>query len=83
MITTEELQAYRHIDIICQQCMGWGVITYPTTSTWHGGIGGSAMTPGVCNRCWGSGDAGRPWVSHRLFYDMKRVVERISESTKT
>jgi 8-oxo-dGTP diphosphatase len=27
------------------------------------GVGGSAMTPGVCDKCWGSGDNARPWAN--------------------
>lgn len=41
--------------IVCKLCHGNGQIVYGSTSTWRGGIGGAAMTSGVCNRCWGTG----------------------------
>jgi hypothetical protein len=50
----------------CGECSGLGVKTYGSTSTWRGGVGGQMMTAGVCNRCWGSGDANRPWPSWRI-----------------
>jgi len=40
----------------CETCHGSGVVTYGSTSTWRGGIGGCAMTDGVCDVCWGSGN---------------------------
>lgn len=57
---------------LCKMCQGYGTILYGSTATWHGGIGGAAMTTDVCNKCWGSGNAERPWPSHREFYSMKR-----------
>lgn len=59
----------------CKECGGSGVVTYGSTATWRGGIGGSAMTEDVCDKCWGSGDADKPWPSHREFYAMKRKEE--------
>lgn len=50
---------------VCGECMGSGIKTYPNTTTWRGGVGGQALTPGVCDGCWGSG-TDRPWPSHRL-----------------
>ena len=38
---------------------------YGSTATWHGGIGGAAMTWGICDYCWGSGDVNRPWADQR------------------
>lgn len=49
----------------CKHCVGLGVQTYGSTATWRGGVGGAAMTVGVCDKCWGSGDADRPWQSWR------------------
>lgn len=52
---------------LCRGCDGWGVKTYGTTSTWHDAIiSGQAMTDDVCDMCWGSGNADRPWPSHRF-----------------
>lgn len=39
----------------CPECGGSGTKAYGSTATWHGGIGGQAITSGVCDRCWGSG----------------------------
>ena len=49
----------------CERCDGLGVRVYGSTATWHGGIGGQACTLDVCDRCWGSGDEFRRWLSHR------------------
>ena len=50
---------------ICKTCDGWGVYAYPTTATWHGGIGGQMFTSDVCDECWGSGDITYPWPNRR------------------
>lgn len=50
----------------CDRCQGYGTYLYGNTATWRGGIGGAAMTTGVCDKCWGSGSASVPWPSHRL-----------------
>lgn len=68
-------QEWRGIDHPCKRCNGSGYIVYGSTSTYWGGIGGAAMTPGVCNLCWGSGDDARPWPSHKEFYTMKKKLE--------
>lgn len=53
---------WRGIDNPCKGCGGSGVRVYGSTSTWRGGIGGQAMTHGVCDTCWGSGET-NPWVN--------------------
>ncbi len=53
------------IDAICKDCGGSGKKMYASTATWRGGIGGSALTEAVCDKCWGSGNVHRPWLSHR------------------
>lgn len=45
---------------MCKACGGAGRIMYPSAATYRGGIGGSAMTEDVCDRCWGSGDENNP-----------------------
>lgn len=50
----------------CGACMGLGIRSYSSTATWRSGCGGQAITPGVCDQCWGSGSADRPWPSHRM-----------------
>lgn len=57
------LKTYRGIETICPRCSGWGVRAYGNTSTWRHGIGGQQITSGLCDGCWGSGDAERKWVS--------------------
>lgn len=59
----------------CKECGGSGIALYGSTATWHGGIGGAAMTYDVCDKCWGSGDDNKPWPSHREFYSMQRKLE--------
>ncbi len=47
---------YRGVRDPCPKCHGMGTHLYPSTAVWRGGIGGAAMTMGVCDGCWGSGD---------------------------
>lgn len=49
----------------CSECRGLGTKVYGSTATWRGGIGGQMITDDVCDRCWGSGDADKPWPSWR------------------
>ncbi len=44
----------------CKRCKATGRYLYPSTTTWRGGIGGCAMTEGICDKCWGSGDDTNP-----------------------
>lgn len=69
----------RYVDSPCPGCSGAGVKVYGSTSTWRGGIGGQAMTPGVCDKCWGSGDAERPWPSWRAIHRERERAERAEE----
>lgn len=50
---------------VCERCRGQGSYVYGSTATWQGGIGGAAMTSGVCDTCWGSGDSECPWLNLR------------------
>ena len=52
-------------DTPCTSCAGSGVRTYGDTSTWRGGYGGQMMTPDICDKCWGSGNANKPWTDLR------------------
>lgn len=59
----------------CETCQGSGLRVYSSTATWHGGIGGAAMTRDVCDKCWGSGDKTRPGLNQReWFYRRDREV---------
>ena len=49
----------------CMSCSGAGSKLYGSSATWHGGIGGQAVTSDVCDVCWGSGDRTRPWTNLR------------------
>lgn len=69
-----------HKDDICPKCKGFGQIAYPSTSTWMGGIGGSAITNGVCDNCWGSGDITRKWanlkeIQNKIKYQQQTIDE--------
>lgn len=79
--TTEEFwQAaleWRGIESPCGVCGGSGTRAYGSTSTWHGGVGGQAITNGVCDKCWGSGDANHSWMSHRKAENDAREVKRL------
>lgn len=46
----------RGVDEPCSVCHGFGTRQYSSTATWHGGVGGAAMTVDVCDTCWGTGD---------------------------
>ena len=62
----------------CIRCDGSGYMVYGSTSTYWGGIGGAAMTRGVCNKCWGSGEKNFPWPSHKEFYNNKKQLEKLT-----
>lgn len=49
--------SWRGVETPCPKCHGAGGRMYPSTSTWRGGVGGQSFTRGVCDACWGSGDA--------------------------
>lgn len=63
----EEFLAWRGVEIPCSACQGSGVAVYGGTSTWRGGAGGQTITTGVCDQCWGTGDA------HRKGIDLRRL----------
>ena len=55
----------RGIETPCSYCRGFGTMTYGSTATWHGGMGGASMTKDVCYNCWGSGDENDHWTDLR------------------
>jgi len=66
----ERFLMWRGIDIQmgdkpCPKCGGVGHRAYGNTSTWRGGIGGQMITDGICDECWGSGNAAKPWTNLR------------------
>lgn len=58
----------------CTVCHGRGRREYPDTSTWRGGgYAGQAITTDICDKCWGTGDEGRPGT------DLRAMVQRHRE----
>lgn len=60
-----EWRGISFMDEACDGCGGSGVVAYGSTATWHGGIGGQAITNGVCDKCWGSGSRLHKWADLR------------------
>jgi hypothetical protein len=58
----------------CAPCSGSGYVTYATTATWRGGIGGARPTRAVCNHCWGSGSRSQRWPSWRTTEAAMRLI---------
>ncbi len=65
--------------IFVLECSGYGVKTYGDTSTWIGGIGGQTITQGICNKCWGTGDAQRPGTSFKYLREYLREFKRVAQ----
>lgn len=85
-MTSEERQSLwndfiemRGVQTPCRRCQGLGTYAYGNTATWHGGIGGAAMTNGICNWCWGSGDDIYHWLNLKDYEAMKKNYERIKK----
>jgi hypothetical protein len=64
-----------YYDTVCPSCSGSGVQVYGSTATWHSGIGGQAMTSGVCDKCWGSGKKNAPWANLKALEGRIRAYE--------
>ena len=82
----ERFLEWRGINSPCTKCQGVGSIAYASTATWRGGVGGAAITWDVCNLCWGSGDATKPWTNLQLMeskneyrQDIFRALEFVIE----
>lgn len=56
-------------DDACKSCHGSGIVSYGSTSTWRGGIGGCAMTNDICDKCWGSGSITRKGINLRVLFN--------------
>ena len=52
-------------DVPCEACGGSGVRAYGNTTTWRNGAGGQTITSDICDKCWGSGNAAKPWMNLR------------------
>jgi hypothetical protein len=69
---TRELLGLVHqlTNVACSKCGGTGYRAYGSTSTWRGGIGGQAITSGICDSCWGSGRSDKTFGNLRLIKNM-------------
>jgi hypothetical protein len=61
----------------CPRCGGVGRKSYGSTATWRGGIGGQAITEGVCDGCWGTGRTDCTGVDLRRLASLQREVEML------
>lgn len=67
----------------CPHCQGCGKLTYGSTATWRGGVGGRALTVGICSFCWGSGDRNKPWTNLKAEADRwTRAFELIAVTNR-
>ena len=67
--------AHHLFGIACPGCSGMGRKTYADTTGWAGGVGGQAMTVGVCDVCWGTGRTDRTGIDrHRLSFLLAEVM---------
>jgi hypothetical protein len=57
---------FRGIEKTCKECLGKGKKPYGNTSIWRKSIGGNAITVGICDKCWGSGDEENPWLNLKM-----------------
>lgn len=69
--------------VACCVCHGRGLITYSDTSTWRRGIGGSALTEDVCERCWGSGRADKTGPDLRRIAAIEKQNEHVHLKNKS
>lgn len=65
----ERFLHWRNVETPCETCGASGKRWYASTSTWHGGLGGSSVTIDVCDKCWGSGDRDYPGANLRQLKD--------------
>jgi len=62
----------------CPLCKGLGVRSYSSGALWERGVVSTAsFAQGVCDVCWGSGDANRPWEDLRALDEERRLKERV------
>jgi len=63
-------------DVPCSVCGGAGVRAYGDTSLWGGGAGGQMVTSGICDMCWGSRKANKPWTN------LRKLKEKLEKQEK-
>lgn len=77
---------WRGVRTACVTCNGSGGRWYGSGATWRGGAGTATPEHDVCDSCWGSGDAERPWMDlrkHLAEVDMhiaERAVDLLARS---
>ena len=64
----------------CPQCDGHGWRWYASTALWREGPGCSKCSRGPCDKCWGSGDDGRPWTDMREVDAMRKELQRYRDA---
>ena len=84
MATTENL-TWRFIDPslpateVCNKCDGTGKYMYANTNTYMsapGLLSGQAITEDLCDQCWGSGQANRPYTDVRALREELRALKK-------
>jgi len=63
--------------VACRRCGGLGWRIYGSTSTWHGGMGGSSPTAGICDECWGTGRSDQTGI------DQRKVRRQLEDARRT
>lgn len=74
------LKRLRHVETLCSRCQGIGGRSYPSGSTWRGGMGTASYEWDVCDHCWGSGDEHRHWSDIREIEATEK--QRIQEAAE-
>ena len=69
--------SYALAGIACPGCGGMGEKAHGDTSIWAGGIGGQAITTGVCDKCWGTGRTDKTGVNLRRYRDLIRTAGEV------
>lgn len=72
----------RGVETPCAKCGGAGWRNYANTATWHGGIGGQAITAAVCDVCWGSGDVNCKGEDLRKLYARLTTLETLVKAVR-
>jgi len=60
----------------CPSCKGAGRRNFSSTLTWRGGGGGRAMTPDICDWCWGTGRNDKTGVDLRAIWLREQVSKK-------
>jgi len=69
----KQFLAWRGISDPCMSCGGRGILIYNKAK---------AKTIGVCNNCWGSGDAKHPWANLDKFALAQRWIKDMEQNIR-